>query len=138
MKFLGIDYGTKRIGLSVSDDDGKMAFPNSVIETNGFLDKIKEFVSLNGIDHIVIGESKDFDMKDNSIMGDVNDLKESLEESGLKVDLHTELMTSHQVSKETFSAFNDPKSRKEKKKDDMLDAKAATIMLQNYLDTKSN
>ena len=84
---------------------------------------IKEIISLNSVDIIVIGESKDFDMKDNNIMKGVNSLKEELESEGLEVELHTELMTSHQVSKETFDAFNDPKSRKENKKDEMLDAK---------------
>ena len=31
MKFLGIDYGTKRVGTALSDSDGSMAFPHAVI-----------------------------------------------------------------------------------------------------------
>ena len=140
MKFLGIDYGTKRIGLAVSDSEGRIAFPNSVLKNSGKIKDVIEslifFVKENSIDKVVIGESKDFDMKDNYIMKDVKELKEGLEKKGLEVEFHTEIMTSHQVSKESFEAFNDPKSRKENKKDEMLDAKAATIMLQSFLDSK--
>ena len=35
MRFLGIDYGAKRIGVALSDEKGKMAFPHSVIANIG-------------------------------------------------------------------------------------------------------
>ena len=35
MKFLGIDYGTKRIGLALSDEDGKLAFPKETLKNDG-------------------------------------------------------------------------------------------------------
>ena len=31
MKYLGIDFGSKRVGIAVSDENGQMAFPHSVI-----------------------------------------------------------------------------------------------------------
>ena len=31
MRFLGIDYGTKRIGLAISDENGKIAFPKEIL-----------------------------------------------------------------------------------------------------------
>ena len=31
MKFLGIDYGTKRIGVAISDENGVLAFPKKIV-----------------------------------------------------------------------------------------------------------
>ena len=45
-------------------------------------------------------------------------------------------MTSSQISGETFGATRKEKSRKENKKDEMLDAKAASIILQSFIDSK--
>ena len=43
MKYLGIDFGSKRIGLAVSDDGGKLAFPHSVVPNGAnLLEEIKE------------------------------------------------------------------------------------------------
>ena len=46
MRYLGIDYGTKRIGIAFSDEKGKMAFAHSVIPNLGkekTAEKIKKF-----------------------------------------------------------------------------------------------
>lgn len=74
MKLLGIDYGKKRIGIALSDDGGVMAFPNTVIDNNGALEKITEIVTLNEVSKIIIGESKDYEMKDNPIMDRLENL----------------------------------------------------------------
>ena len=45
MRYLGIDYGTKKIGVALSDEKGKMAFPYSVVVNSGrekTAEKIKE------------------------------------------------------------------------------------------------
>ena len=46
MKFLGIDYGTKRIGLAISDENGILAFPKEILtnDTNTFK-KIEEIIA---------------------------------------------------------------------------------------------
>ena len=47
MRYLGIDYGSKRIGLSISDEEGRMAFPHSVVENDSH--------ALENISNIIIG-----------------------------------------------------------------------------------
>ena len=42
MRYLGIDYGLKRIGIAVSDEDGKLAFPAGVITDHGISMVAKE------------------------------------------------------------------------------------------------
>jgi len=125
MRYLGIDYGTKRIGIAMSDEDGQMAFPNCVLENNyKIIDNLEKIVKDNDIKKIVMGESKNYKMQDNEIMEDVLNLKLVLEKL-LEIDvvLHPEVLTS--VEAEKIQGKND-----------MTDAAAASIILQNYLDTE--
>lgn len=124
MKILGIDYGTKRIGIAITDDDGLMAFPHSVIENdNKIIDKFQKIISDNQIEVAVIGESKNYKMEDNLIMEDVINLKSVLEkEFGITVDLHPEVLSSAQAE------FFQGKTKN-------IDAAAASIILQSYIDS---
>jgi putative holliday junction resolvase len=123
MKYLGIDYGFKRIGIAISDDDGQMAFPNSVIPNNNkIIEALKEIIQTKKIDKIIIGESKDFKLKDNEIMTEILDLK---------IILETEVEKDVILHNETFSSLM---AEQIQGKNKMIDASAATIILQSYLD----
>jgi RNase H-fold protein (predicted Holliday junction resolvase) len=70
--YLGIDYGTKRIGLASSDEEGKIAFPLSVLENdNKFIENLRHIIEEKEIKKVVIGESKNYKMQDNAIMTDI-------------------------------------------------------------------
>ena len=57
MKSLGIDFGTKRIGLAVSDETGSLAFPHSTVKAGpNALSEIAALVAKEGIGQIVVGE----------------------------------------------------------------------------------
>ena len=72
MKYLGIDFGEKRVGIAVSDDTGKMAFPYSVILNNEkFLEEVAEIIKKEKIGEIVMGESKNFKNEPNKIMAEI-------------------------------------------------------------------
>lgn len=127
MKYLGIDYGEKRVGIAVSDSEGKVAFPKVVMENNDDLMKnIAAFCNENSVGGIVIGESKDYKGEDNKINPKIISFKRELSNSiKLPVSLEPEFMSSMQVEK-TFG------------KNDMLDASAASIILQTFLDKEKN
>src|SRR3989344_294976 len=58
MRYLGIDYGTKRVGLALSDEGGNMAFPLAVVKNDAKLnDTIVSFVKEKQVGAIVIGHS---------------------------------------------------------------------------------
>jgi methionine--tRNA ligase beta chain len=122
-KYLGIDYGEKRIGLAVSDAEGKVAFPKIVLENNPeLLAKITSFCKENTIETIVIGESKDYKGVENKINPKIISFKRDLSAVvKLPMFLEPEFMSSMQVEK-TFG------------KNEMLDASAASIILQTFLD----
>lgn len=123
MRLLGIDYGTKRVGVALSDDKGLMAFPKAVFPNDNYLfTEIKNLVKANGIETIVVGESRDYQMAENPIMRKVKPFVEELKRDlGVVVVYEPELLTSHQAAH--FQG-----------KTDMIDASAASIILQSYID----
>jgi putative Holliday junction resolvase len=126
-KYLGIDYGSKRVGIAMSDDDGMMAFPKEVLSNDAkLIQNLEKIVKDNNIKKVVIGESKNYKMKDNEIMAEIIDFKEVIEKI-LEIDVvfQAEFMTSVQA-------------QKIQGKNDMIDASAASIILQTYLDSDKN
>lgn len=138
MKYLGVDYGAKRIGLSLSGDDGRMAFPYKILNNNlELVDTIHNICGVEEISAIVLGESHDLSGKPNKIMGSIEEFKRNLEgELDLPIYFEKEFMTS------VFARGNDGKkennARKEKKiTNKKIDDSAAALILQRYLDRKN-
>ncbi len=132
MRILGIDYGTKRIGIAVSDLDAQFALPHSVIQNSNaeskrqaILDEIVLIAQTNEIKTVVIGESRDYKGQPNKILPVVLNLKKDLEGQGFEVHLELEFMTSQQA--ERFQG-----------KTDKSDSAAAALILQSYLDSYKN
>src|SRR3972149_10413189 len=56
MKFLGVDYGDKRVGIAVSDEGGVFAFPRAVLQNTGkIFDEIKKICVEEEIEKIIVG-----------------------------------------------------------------------------------
>jgi len=123
MKYLGIDYGIKRVGIAISDTEGKVAFPKIVLENNTELvQKVSDLCNEFDIGTVVIGESKDYKGEDNKISSEIISFKRGLAFLiKVPIFLEPEFMSSIQVEK-TFGKTN------------MLDASAASIILQTFMD----
>ena len=141
MKYLGIDFGSKRVGLAISDENGQMAFPYSVVSNDkNLFTEIEKIIKNEKVDEVVIGESKDFKGESNKIMTTIEKFKKEFEtKTKLKVWLEPEFMTSVQADRSIVSRRLDTKSHqrsveRQKTKKEMLDASAATIILQSFLD----
>ena len=126
-KLLGIDYGKRRVGLAVSDDLGRLAFPNVVLENDSsILEKIQKIIKDENIDTIVVGESKNFKGEPNEIMKDIEEFVGILKkENSARVFLEPEFMTSQQAERIVG-------------KNDMNDAGAASLILQSFIDKRAN
>lgn len=133
MKYLGIDYGTKRIGVAVSDDTGSLAFPLGVIKAgSGALEEVAGLVRENAVQGIVIGESRDNKGKANEVMEDIEQFKKDIGElTGLPTSFEREFFTSTMAARQ-FAP--EEKSRKANPSHANLDASAAALILQSYLD----
>jgi len=123
MKILGIDYGTKKVGLALSDEGGRIAFPLSVIPNDKtLLQKISDICKKEEVGAIVIGESLDYKGEPNPIMKKINVFHGQLEEkTGKPVFLSPEFLSSKQARNILDSGEKN-------------DASAAAIILQTYLD----
>lgn len=133
MKYIGIDYGTKRIGIAVSDETGSIAFPHSVVRAGtDALSKIAELIKSQGVGGIVLGESKNFAGDRNPVMEDIEQFKADIAElTGLPVEYEAELFSSALAARQ-FAP--DPTSRKANPSQEKLDASAAAVILQSFLD----
>jgi putative Holliday junction resolvase len=122
MKYIGIDYGKKRVGIAVSDENGRFALPREVLANDGKLvEKISILVKENDVTTIVVGDSKDYKGNDNLIMEKIAPFKKELEAIGVEVIMEPEFMTS-------FAA------QRFQGKNALHDASAAALILQSFLD----
>lgn len=121
-RLLGIDYGKKRVGVAFSDESGKVAFPLKVLANDeNLLAAVLALAKEKTAQTIVVGESKDYEGKPNAIFNDSQIFAESLKQSGLNIVFEPEFMTS--ANAERFQGKNEH-----------LDASAAALILQSYLD----
>lgn len=140
MRFLGIDFGTKRIGLSISDENGTLAFPKEIISNDeNTLKKIAEIIKMENIKNIVIGESVDFSGRLNILSTRIEIfIKELEKEFKLPIFKQKEFLTSMEArkagnNKRTLSQ-SQVHSKVKQKKSGRIDASAAALILQRYLD----
>lgn len=135
MKYLGIDYGTKRIGLATGDTEGGIAFAFKVIPTTHTVaNDIAAIIDSEDIEAIVIGESKDSSGNHNAIMEHVQDLIGQLSLLvSVPIELEREDFTSSAARQPLVAEKNVARSRAKKNTDDN-DARAAALILQRFLD----
>ncbi|HOO25814.1 MAG TPA: Holliday junction resolvase RuvX [Clostridiales bacterium] len=137
MRILAIDYGDVRTGLAVCDKKEFLASPLKVIRQKNadiLADQIAEVVKQENIDHIILGLPKNMDSSLGFRAQKSLDLAEKLREIlSIEVELWDERLTT--VS--AIEALNATNVRGEKRKN-VIDAVAATIMLQDYLDYRKN
>lgn len=136
MRYLGLDLGSRTLGMALSDRLGLIASSYQIIRHNEEYDRlvqeVKKVVEEKQIEKIVLGLPKNM----NNSIGFKGELslafKEKLEnEIGIEVILQDERLTTKQA--ENMLISNDTSRRKRKK---VIDAVAATIILQSYLDRK--
>ena len=140
-RFLGIDFGTKRIGLALSDEEGVLAFPESgILNDAKTLGKIKDLCQEKGVGSIILGESLNLSSEPNKLMVKINKFKKKLEEElDLKVYFEKEFMTSIEARRifENLTQPSPDTARKVKRKRILIDGSAAALILQRYLDRKN-
>lgn len=136
MRYLGLDLGSRTLGIAISDPTGLIASSYTIIrhneEYNRLIKEVQEIVLEKKIDEIVLGLPKNM----NNTIGPKGELsykfKEKLEkEIKLPVHLVDERLTTKQA---TDLLISNDTSRKKRKK--VIDSLAATIILQSYLDKK--
>ena len=130
MRYLGIDYGTRKTGLAVSDEAGTMGFPHAVVPTAGLEESLTRLIKEKGIGSVVIGESKNLDGTENAVAAEAKKLGAWVEQHlNLPVAWEPEMFTSAEARR-AFAP--EAKSRAPRKHED-VDASAAALILTSYL-----
>jgi len=138
MRFLGIDYGSKRVGVALSDLSGQFALPHLVLQNDKkLLPNIKKICEENFVEEIVLGESRDFKGQENPIMKKINLFKDQLEKEISKpVHFELEFLTSAEASR--TNPRRDMRPSRKTKENVILDASAAALILKSYLEKMRN
>ncbi len=120
---LGIDWGTKRIGLALGNAETKLASPLGSVES---LDALLDIVKKEKIEHLVIGEPLHSEGQDKALD---SQFKGFLEALGAQSDLPITTID------ERFSSQAADKLMGKTSRDGKRDAVAAMIILQSYFDS---
>jgi putative Holliday junction resolvase len=136
VRVVGIDVGLRRIGLALSDATGTLASPWKTLPAGGQPDGDAALIvrSLAEIDEpiqaVVIGHPRRLDGSATHVTPHVEALAAALRAVvSVPVVLQDERLTSREAEERLAAREKDWRKRKEK-----LDAAAAAVMLQDYLD----
>ncbi|MCS7092380.1 MAG: Holliday junction resolvase RuvX [Patescibacteria group bacterium] len=125
MKFIGVDYGLKKIGIAVSD--GLIAEPHLVINVkneNDALDKLTRFIKLHDVSEVIIGISEgEMAYKTKKFVQRLKSVVDS------KIVFQDETLSTKRAQKLSIEI-----GKRRIKRRKMEDAYAAAVLLQDYLD----
>ena len=135
MRILALDYGTRRVGVAISDELEMIATPLGYLDAQPrgkLLDQIAQLVAERGVGLVVVGMPRNMDGSYGPAAEQVREFVEMLEKR-LSVPVKTwdERLTTAQAEKLLLQA--DVSRKKRKKKVDQI---AAAILLQSYLDSR--
>lgn len=131
MRYLGVDYGSSKIGLALSDEEGTMGFPHAIItNTPRLADELCALIAKENVGAVVIGESRTLLGGENPIMKDARALGGELSaRAGVPVFYESEVFTSAEARRmpEKQEKTRAPRPRTN------VDAAAAALILTSYL-----
>jgi putative holliday junction resolvase len=134
MRVLGIDHGTKRIGLAISDELGIIAQPLEFVPAEpfaAFLVRLKQIISEKQVELLLVGMPRNMDGSYGPAALKVQEFVAVLKDAvTVPIKSWDERLTSAQANRFLIQADVRRDKRKEK-----VDKTAAAILLQSYLDS---
>jgi len=131
MRYLGIDYGSKKVGLALSDEAGTMGFPHAIIpNTPRLVDEVCALIAKESVGAVVVGESRNLAGGENPIAEEARAFGNLItERAGVPVFFESEVFTSAEARR---MHHKEEKSRAPKRHP-AVDASAAALILTSYL-----
>ena len=134
-RILGIDYGDTRIGLALSDRRRSISFPYKTLKNKNeafITDNIKNIIIEKDIEYLVLGLPIGLNGNDTQQTKKVRKFADILKNFEKPVYLHDERLSSVSAKKSLVIENIKTGYRKDK-----IDVRAATILLQHYIDCKN-
>ena len=136
-RIIGIDYGTSRIGLAVTDPMQIFASPLNTVSPEDFDNFINGYLKKEEVDAFVIGYPVQMNNKPSESVKYINPFIKKLKKTFPKMHIHLadERFTSHMALRTMIDGGVKKKGRQDKS---MVDKISASIILQSFLDNRLN
>ena len=136
-KILAIDYGSKRVGVAITDSLKIIASGLATVSTNKIYSFLEEVIDNEKISHIVIGLPKNLDNSNTDSTYEISVFINKLKQlyTHIIIDSIDERFTSSMAKKAILSSGVNKKRRRDKA---LVDQVSATIILQSYLQILSS
>jgi putative Holliday junction resolvase len=135
MRYLGVDFGERRIGLAIADDDGRLAVPVDVVTRSSdaqAIDAVLAVAGREGAETIVVGEPLRLDGSEGDAARRARGFAAKLgAATRLPIVLHDEALTSYEAASRLREA-----GAKRRRRRDAIHSVAAQILLQDWLDRR--
>jgi putative Holliday junction resolvase len=136
MRVLAIDHGSKRMGIALSDETATIAQPLEFIPAEPFADflaRLKQLITDKQVDQILVGMPRNMDGSYGPAALKVQEFVAVLKETtAIPIKTWDERLTSTQANRMLIQADVRRDKRKQR-----VDAAAAAILLQSYLDSRT-
>ncbi len=137
-RILAIDYGSKRVGLAVTDDTKLFATALDTLHSKDVIAFLKKYVETNAVETFLVGEPKTLDNLPSDSAEQINNFTKHLAKTfpTIQIKRIDERFTSAMALQAMIAMGTSKKQRQEKQGN--IDKISATLMLQNYLQTLEN
>ena len=136
-RIIGIDYGRKRIGIAVTDPLQMFASPLTTIAPAEFDSFMKDYLKNERVESFIIGYPRQMNNLPSESVKYIDPFIRKLKKNYPEIPVHC--TDERFTSRMAFRSMIEGGVKKEERKDkSMVDRISASIILQSYLDTRSN
>tara|TARA_Y100000766_G_scaffold90639_1_gene77091 strand:- start:2542 stop:2964 length:423 start_codon:yes stop_codon:yes gene_type:complete len=135
-RLLGLDYGSKRVGVAETDDLQIIASPLITIHSQDIVNFILDYSKKFDLDAVIVGTPKNLDLSDTHATKMVDQFTKHLRKkiNPIEVILQDERFTS-KIALQSMITGGVKKSKRREK--GVLDKVSASIILQSYLEKRA-
>tara|TARA_B100000902_G_C27236135_1_gene877511 strand:- start:254 stop:685 length:432 start_codon:yes stop_codon:yes gene_type:complete len=135
-KYVGLDYGLRRSGVSISDNNKTISFPLDTLKTNRLLTYLKELSNNENIEKIIIGKPLKLNNESHNLEKYILEFIDSLKLNlpNICIERVDERFTS-KISKKIVIASG--LNRERRKDKSIIDKISASLILESYLNQKN-
>jgi putative Holliday junction resolvase len=136
-RILALDYGTKRVGIAVTDEMQIIASGLTTVHSSDLIQFLIDYIEKEKVETIVVGEPKTLSNEKTDSSHEIEKLMKNLVKKfpGQKIDKIDERFTS-KLAKQAILMSGAKKKKRQQK--ELVDEVSATIILQSYMQMNEN
>ncbi len=133
---MAIDYGTKRVGIAVTDPNQIISTGLDTVHSKDIIEYLKKYFQREEVECIVVGDPKQMDASDSEMAVHANQFVKALLKNfpGIPVKRYDERFTSKMAKQAILMSGVKKKGRQDK---ELVDMTSAIIILQSYMESEN-